>query len=208
MTTLFRLPTMRLNFMTVPLLAFTGLLFAIATAATTNADIIEFKLTGAAGDGLLEGNIDPATGEPGTGGIGAAGILFNTNTNILRIHVEWGSANGYTDLSADVFKLHLHGPTPNAGTDAFGQTGPVLFTLSNSSSFDGSASSGGVNDLWLFDETDVPYLLDGRTYINVHLSDSDSGVIRGYILPVPEPSSMIPILFAGVAWLSTQRQRR
>ena len=136
------------------------------------------------------------------------GIFFNTNTNILRIHVLWGSANGFTDLSADVFKLHLHGPTPDAGTAAFGQTAPLLLTLSNSSTFDGSATSGGVNDIWAIDDDDVATLLDSRTYINVHLSDADSGVIRGYVLAVPEPASMIPFMLATTAGLAARRHRR
>lgn len=205
---LFQLKADRLSPMKLPLMVVVGLIAFVATESKSAADIVEFTATGAAGEGLLEGNIDPATGEPGTGGIGSTGILFNTNTNILHIHVEWGSANGYTDLSADVFKLHLHGPTPDAGTAAFGQTAPLLLTLSQSSTFDGSASSGGVNDNWLLDAGDVPYLLDGRTYINVHLSDSDSGVIRGYVLPVPEPSSMVPLLFAAMAGLAARRQKR
>ncbi len=184
-----------------------GLSVFPSTESKSNADIIEFKVTGAAGDGLLEGNIDPATGEPGTGGIGAAGIHFNTDTNILRINVEWGSANGYTDMSADVFKLHLHGPTAGSGTDAFGQTADLLLTLSQSGSFDGSASSGGVNDTWLLEEAQVPFLLEGRTYINVHLSDTDTGMIRGYVLAVPEPSSTIPI-FLVAAGLAARRKRR
>ena len=206
MPQIFQLRRIGFRLMMLPLMTIVAGLAMLGTESESTADIVEFIVTGAAGEGLLEGNIDPATGEPGTGGIGSTGIWFNTNTNILHIDVEWGSANGYTDLSADVFKLHLHGPTPGSGTDAFGQTADLLLTLSQSASFDGSASSGGVNDNWLLDAPEVPYLLKGRTYINVHLSDSDTGVIRGYVLPVPEPSSMI-LLGLATAGLATRRKR-
>lgn len=190
------------------LMAAMVLLFSLISVSKSNADIIEFIATGAAGEGLLEGNIDPATGEPGTGGIGLTGILFNTDNNLLHIDVQWGSANGYTDLSADVLKLHLHGPTAGAGTDAFGQRAPLMLVLSNSNTFDPSASSGGVNDNWLVDTEDVSALLEGRTYINVHLSDSDTGVIRGYLQAVPEPSGLIPLLLLALLTMAWRRPPR
>ncbi|MFK7767093.1 MAG: CHRD domain-containing protein [Mariniblastus sp.] len=171
------------------------------------ADIISFVATGSAGDGLLEGNIDPATGEVGTGGIGSTGITFNTDNNLLHIDIEWGSANGYTDLSQDVFKLHLHGPTASSGDAAFGEVAPLLIALSGSTTFDGSAGSGGVNDNFLLDSANVQHLLDGRTYINVHLSDSDTGMIRGYLQrAVPEPSSMVFLCSLGMATCFRRRR--
>ena len=156
---------------------------------SAKADIVSFILTGAAGEGLLEGNIDPATGEPGTGGIGMTGITLNTNTNILHVDLEWGSANGYTDLSQAVDRVHLHGPTDGAGTGAFGQTAPLLVTLSNTTDYDASASAGFLNGNFFIDNDDIQAVLDGRTYINVHLTPTDTGAIRGYLLAVPEPSA-------------------
>ena len=185
-----------------------GFIVAAATQQNCSADIIEFIVTGAAGDGLLEGNIDPPTGEAGTGGIGATGITFNTDNNLLHIDVEWGSANGYTDLSEDVFRLHLHGPTADSFDAAFGQVAPLLITLSGSSTFDASASSGGVNDNFLLDPSNVQHLLDGRTYINVHLNDTDTGVIRGYIQQaVPEPGSAMVILPLAIGTCLRRRRR-
>ena len=178
----------------------------LATENRTSADIIQFIATGAAGEGLLAGNINPPTGELGTGAAGLSGIFFDTDNDLLHIDVEWGSGNGYVDLSADVFKLHLHGPTPSSGTAAFGEVAPLLITLSNSTTFDGSLSSGGVNDNFLIDGTNVQQLLDGRMYINVHLTDTDTGVIRGYLQPVPEPGSLIVLGALGA--LASLRRRR
>ena len=188
-------------------LIFFVLAVAIWSQRNANADIVKFIATGAAGEGLLEGNILPTTGEQGSGGIGSAGIIYNTDNNILRVHVEWGSANGYTDLSADAFRVHLHGPTPSSGDAAFGEVAPLLISLSTSVSFDASASSGGINDLFFVDQTDEQALLDGRMYINVHLSSEDKGVIRGYLQPVPEPGSIAVLGAIGVL-ISCRRRRR
>ena len=176
--------------------------------ASLNADMIEFKLTGVGGDGLLESNINPPTGEAGTGGIGANGIFFDTVSNELYIHLEWGSQFGYTDLSTDVFKLHLHGPTPDSAPGSYGQTGALLITLSMSNSFVASASGGGVDDLFFLDTINVPHLMDGRLYVNVHLTDTDTGVIRGYLVrTIPEPALLLPVSLIAGCLLSTRRSR-
>lgn len=187
--------------------AITIALVVLTMPSWSLGDIVHFVPTGAAGDGLLEGNINPPTGEAGTGGIGATGIFFNTDNNLLHVHVEWGSQNGYTDLSEDVQRLHLHGPTSNGYSDAYGQTAPLLITLSNSGSFNPSRTGGSVNDNYLIDNADVDALLSGRTYINVHLSEADTGVIRGYLTPVPEPGS-ISVLCGLGSWLLLRRRRK
>lgn len=196
--------------MRLGLVFLTMMIAAIANTTAESsccADIISFVATGSAGDGLLEGNIDPPTGEAGTGGIGSTGITFNTDNNILHIDVEWGSANGYTDLSQDVFRLHLHGPTAGSFDAAFGQVAPLLISLSSSTSFDASATGGGVNDNFLLDAANVQHLLDGRTYINVHLGDSDTGVIRGYLQrSVPEPGSMTVLMSLAAAFCLRRRR--
>ena len=185
---------------------FLGLTSSLLFLPCAQADIIPFIITGAAGDGLLAGNINPPTGETGSGGIGSTGIYFNTNNNLLHVHVNWGSANGYTDLSSDVLALHWHGPTSSSGDAAFGETAPLRIVLSNTTSFDSSASSGGVNANYLIDTPYVQPMLDGRTYINLHLAAGDGGVIRGYMQAVPEPGCLIPVLLISVC-LATRRRR-
>lgn len=183
-----------------------GCLGVFLVIPSAQADLIPFILTGSAGNGLLEGNINPPTGEVGTGGVGSGGIIYNSNTNILSVHVEWGSANGYTDLSSAVVALHLHGPTPSSGDAAFGETAPLIEVLSNSTSFNSSASGGGVNGNFFINTVHVQPLLEGRTYINVHLAPGDGGAIRGYMRAVPEPGCLLPLfMFSAIA---AQRRRR
>ncbi len=187
------------------------LFFALALMVFANerrlpADIVKFIATGSAGEGLLAGNIDPATGEPGTGGIGLTGVTLDTDQQLLHVDLKWGSANGFVDLSADVLKLHLHGPTLSSGTGAFGEVAPLLITLSGSSAFDASRSSGGINADFFIDAADVPAFLDGRMYFNVHLTDTDTGVIRGYLQPVPEPRSLLMLgVMVGLGGLRRRR---
>lgn len=197
-----------MNFSKTRLLLASALLWAtIFSAEEVRADIVRFMLTGSAGSGLLSGNINPDPGEQGTGGIGATGITFNTANNLLHVDVEWGSANGYTDLSQDVMMLHLHGPTPGAGVDGFGQVGPMMVVLSNANGFNGSASSGGISANYFLDNTQATVLLENRAYINVHLSDTDTGRMRGYLMAVPEPGFVVPAVIALTA-IAARRRRR
>ena len=187
---------------------FKAIIALLFSTSSVSADFVQFYLTGAGGDGLLESNINPATGESGTGGMGANGIFFDTDLNELHIHLEWGSQFGYSDLSADVLKLHLHGPTPDSAPGSFGQTGGLLITLSMSNSFVADATGGGVNDFFALDNINVPHLMDGRLYVNVHLTDTDTGVIRGYLVrAVPEPSSILAVSLLVSCILSTSRSR-
>lgn len=183
-------------------------LFAVClgVASTITADLVEFRLTGNGGNGLLESNVTPPTGSPGSGGIGFSGITFDTNTSILHVDVEWGSGNGYSDLTGPVTMLHLHGPTEDLPPDSFSQTGPLMINLALSLSFDPSASSGGVNGNFLVDNPDVAGLLEGRTYINVHTEAFEFGEIRGYLVRVPEPTTLLPA--GGLALLIALRRNR
>lgn len=174
---------------------------------STHADIIEFRLTGNGGDGLLPGNVTPPTGVSGSGGMGLTGITFDTATNLLHIDVMWGSDNGFGDLTGEVTMLHLHGPTDAPPPDAFSQTGPLMLTLSNSLSFDNSATGGGVNDSFFVNNSDVAGLLAGRTYINVHTAAFEFGEIRGYLVAIPEPATGLALM-AGTGILLMVRRRR
>ncbi|MEL7500109.1 MAG: CHRD domain-containing protein [Planctomycetota bacterium] len=188
------------------LAAILSLVLGLSWWSPADADVITFVVTGAAGEGLLEGNIDPPTGELGTGGVGSTGLIYDTNTNLLHVDLVWGSGNGFIDLSQDVDRLHLHGPTDGSGVDAFGQTAPLAITLSNSSTFDASRTNGGVNDNFFISQGDEQALLDGRFYINVHLSDTDTGIIRGYMIAVPEPAGGFCLLLS-IAGFACQRRR-
>jgi len=190
---------------------FLGCSCLILLCGFARGDEVQFFLTGAQGEGLLPGNIDPPTSSTGSGAIGNTGIVFDTETNILSVDIEWGSENGYSDLTGEVTLLHLHGPTPSLPPDNFGEVNPnILVNLANSLNFDSSATGGSLNDVFFLSNEQAEWLLSGRTYINVHTAMYEMGEIRGYVLPVgigvPEPSAAALLGLVMVA--AAQRRKR
>lgn len=188
-----------------------GLVLAVCycfLSGAVTADIVDFRLTGNGGDGLLDTNVTPPTGSAGEGGIGLSGITLDTDNNILHVDIDWGTANGYAgDLTGPVTKLHLHGPTPANAPDSFSQTGPLMVTLSSSLSFNSSGINGGVNDDFFINSSDMQAILDGRTYINVHTDAFEFGEIRGYLVAaVPEPGTT-GLVLAGAIVVGLRRRR-
>ena len=188
-----------------------GLVLAVCCSylsGAVTADVVDFRLTGNGGEGLLDTNVTPPTGSAGEGGIGLSGITLDTDNNILHVDIDWGTANGYAgDLTGPVTKLHLHGPTPANAPDSFSQTGPLMVTLSSSLSFNSSGINGGVNDDFFINSSDMQAILDGRTYINVHTDAFEFGEIRGYLVAaVPEPGTT-GLVLAGAIFVGLRRRR-
>ena len=190
------------------------LVFTFASAivfapANVNGDIIEFIAEGTAGTGLLAGNIAPSTSSTGSGAIGNGGIFFDTDTNELTVDILWGSENGFSDLTGDVILLHLHGPV-DPGQSGWGQVNTnILVQMQNSLNFDSSGSGGSLVETFFLDDQQEEWLLDSRTYINVHTDLYPTGEIRGYLTntsAVPEPTSVV--LLVGLAGTFLIRRRR
>ncbi len=181
----------------------------LATHSSLHAEIIFLNPTGAAGAGLLGGNISPPPSQSGTGGVGPTGVFFDTVTNILHVDVHWGSGNGFTDLTSTVEMLHLHGPTEDQAPGNFGQQGPLIINLGQSATFNNSPVNGGVNDNFFLSNQEAEWLLNNQTYINVHTTvNLTSGEIRGYLVAVPEPNSVWIIAMLGVACIGFVGLRR
>ena len=132
------------------------------------------------------------------------------NTNTLKISVGWGSSQGFTDLSSLANNSHIHGPTPNNngnnGTTNFTQTAAVLFTLTRSS----NATTGGtiIQDITGFTTQNVIDLNNGKFYLNIHTANNGGGELRGFIVPVPEPTTVSMAALGALALLRTRRNRR
>ena len=168
-----------------------GILFTIAPLHSSNAAIVSFILDGNAGLGLLPGNENPvATG--GSGGLGAGGISYDTDTNVLSIDIVWGSANGFVDLTGNVSASHIHGFTASPPPTGFSQNAGVLYTLHTLTGFNTSASSGGFTGTVGIQEIHEAGLLAGQTYINVHTPTNGPGEIRGQLVvnPIPIPAAV------------------
>jgi hypothetical protein len=161
-------------------------------APSISAQIIDIRLEGRAGAGLLGGNEAPtAVSGGGTGGEVSTGITFNTATNDLTILIGWGSGNGFTDLTGSATVGHIHGPTASASNASFFQAAGVLIGLDNLAGWNNSATNGGFNGTVNLTAGQATSLLEGRLYINIHSSQNPGGEIRGQLIAVPEPSTLI-----------------
>ncbi len=181
---------------------------ALITASSVHAAIIEFDLIGTAGAGLLPGN-EPGTVTGGTGGEFGTGILYNDVTNLLDLtNVGWGSSQSFSDLSNTASASHIHGPTAgNNGGGGFTQTAVVLINLTRSSSaITGGFFTNPLQTLTAAQETD---LLNGKWYINIHTTGTNSGgEIRGFLVPAPVPEPATATLAAvGLVGFLARRRR-
>lgn len=155
----------------------------IALPQTANAQVFSFELAGRAGSGLLPGNENPGASSSASGD--ASSILFDMGNSELTLDIDWGSANGFSDLSGDATAMHIHGPAD------INSNGGVLYNLGSMGGFDASASSGGFSGVVSIAAADVQTLLEGNMYLNIHTADNPGGELRANLLQaVPEPSSL------------------
>ena len=167
---------------------------------SAQAGIVEFFLEGQAGLGLLPGNEVPPAQSNGSGGV-LTGIFFDDATNDLFIDVGWGSGNGFTDMTGNAVAMHIHGPA-----DFFSNAG-VLYPLDGLAGFDPSASDGGFIGSVTINAVDVSDLLNGLLYLNVHTAVNPPGELRGNMVLVPAPSSLLILGLAGTPVFMRRRRR-
>jgi len=116
----------------------------------------------------------PPTSSPATG---VAMGTYNQATNVLEITVN---ASGF---ESNLLFGHIH-------RGAAGATGPVVFTLTNTSGDPRVWTSSNTFTLTEAQESDF---LSGLYYVNLHTQTFASGAIRGQIYPVPEPASLLAL---------------
>jgi hypothetical protein len=126
------------------------IVLGLFAAAQVQSAIVQFDLTGVAGNGMLAGN------EP----------TYDTATSNLTIHVGWGSANGFIDLSSAANNSHVHGPTTTNYGNGYTQTAGVMFNLTRTSNL---ATGGTIsNTVALTTASQIAGLFSGKLYINIH----------------------------------------
>lgn len=101
---------------------------------------------------------------------------------------------------SDIVGAHIHVGAP-------GVNGPVIYDLDGGASWSGGGVifsrfiTGG-----LFPAAHEAHLLAGNTYINIHTPAHPGGEIRGQLIPVPEPMSLIG-LSTGLGLLLLRRRK-
>jgi hypothetical protein len=155
-------------------------IIALLSAATVSqATIINFDLS-PSGSGAAIGlsplnEVPVATNSTGSGN--ALALLFDTDTSILSFAIGYGSAAGYTDLTAPATGMHIHGPAQ------VGSNAPVVINLGPNHFPAADPTKGGVIFGSVVVPTNVvPDLMAGLHYINIHTTNYPGGEIRGQLV--------------------------
>lgn len=152
----------------------------VAITQGASAALIQFDLSPPGSDtavGLSPLNeVPPATNSTGAGN--AIAIVFDTDSDLLSFGIGYGSAAGFSDLTAPATVMHIHGPAP------VGSNAPVVVNLGSHHFPYPNPALGGV----IFGAVTIPTnrvadLLAGLTYVNIHTANYPGGEIRGQLLP-------------------------
>ena len=199
---------MKASFSTLLAVAF---LIAPGTAATFSIDIS--PAGGALNLGSSTYTQDHAVGlaspneahqppSPATGNEVGAGISYDDVTNVLSFDFAYGSAFGFVNLATDFSAVHFHAPGPVNFPAVNGSSG-VIHDLAGDHTPSGTLSGRVTGTVVLTAGQEVD-LFDNEIYINIHSAMQPAGEIRGQLIPVPEPSSLLLL----VSGLLVFRRRR
>ena len=156
----------------------------------------------------------PANASPG---IGSGTVNYDDSAHTLQLQVSFSGLTGTTTAS------HIHAPTasPFSGTAGVATTTPSFagFPLgvtsgSYSDTLDLTAASS-YNPAFITANGGTPAgaesalaaaMAGGEAYWNIHSSTFGGGEIRGFLVPVPEPSTLA-VLGLGAGALVWRRRR-
>jgi hypothetical protein len=161
----------------------------LSAVSLSHGAVWKFKLSPPGTDkavGMSWQNEVPAvTNSTGTGDEVGPGISFDTTTLIMSLSVGYGSAFGFTNLSGPATAMHIHGEEP------VGVAAPVIHSLITNNVPDANPTNGGfIGGTVLYLAEEVPFLLGGSNYINIHTALNPAGEIRGQLIPFNTPPTV------------------
>ena len=190
-----------------PLILLASAAFAVAVPAAADERTFVATLSGAAES--------PPVASPGTGSVT---VTIDDATFMMRVQASFADLIGTTTVA------HIHCCTAAPGLGNIGVatvtptfTGFPAGVMSGSydNTFDMSligswnatflAASGGTTTA-AFDRL-MTGIDDGAAYFNVHTSAFGGGEIRGFLAPIPEPSTYA-LMLAGIALMAGAARRR
>ena len=158
-----------------------GTLFAFTLAMVPSGAGAAVIPLAASLDGLQE---VPPVATPATG---SATLTFDTTTKLLSWNIT------YQDLIGTITAAHFHGPAaPGVGAGVTVGIGALPSPMIGSATLNATQESELLAGLW---------------YINIHSTFKPGGEIRGQVVVVPEPGTLL-MLAAGLAGLGVVSRRR
>jgi hypothetical protein len=180
------------------------LVFGTLSASAAQAALLQF-------DATLGPEVSGATGS------GTVLVTVDDATNMLQVATTFSGLSGVTTVS------HIHccidppgtvgvavtpGTLPGfpAGVSAGSYLSPLLdltdtatYTTNFLNTFGGGTAAGAQAAL-------LAGMQSGRAYFNIHTNAFTGGEIRGFLQPVPEPTTLI-LLASGLVGLAARRRR-
>ncbi|MCA9238088.1 MAG: CHRD domain-containing protein [Planctomycetales bacterium] len=167
--------------------------FAIAAATSARAVVTHYE---ANLDGLTE---SPPNASPGTG---FGTFAYDDAAHTLSLDFD------FTGLLGTTTAAHLHGPTavPGAGTAGVMTTTPLfagfptgvtsgsysnVLDLTASSSYNPSFVTANGGTIASAEAALLAAINGGQSYLNIHTTVFGGGEIRGFLVRVPEPGSLL-----------------